>query len=87
MPSGKHLEPALRAIIFHFHVFHSKSAEQIYNELFLSDPMKISLGWLKDLCALFDSEKEERIVEYLSGKRTRKQFAGRPQSLSDGEKQ
>jgi hypothetical protein len=85
MPRGKHLPPELRAIIFHFHVFNDKSAEEIYHELFLSDSMKISLRWLKDLCALFYSENLEQAREYLSGKRTRPEFAGRPQNLSDGE--
>lgn len=87
MPSGKHLPPELRSIIFHFHVFHLKSAEEIYDELFLSDSKKISLRWLKDLCVLFDNDNEERAKEYLQGKRTRKEFAGRPQSLSAGEKE
>ena len=64
-----------------------RTAEEIFALLFLSDPTKISLRWLKRLCVIFDNQNVEKTRKYFLGGKTRKESAGRPQQLSVGEKE
>jgi hypothetical protein len=84
MPSGIHIPPIVRRIIYNAHIIHEKSAEIIFFDLFLGDETVISLFRLKDICRLFDDE--DRTLEtntYVNGKRTRKDFAGRTKKLDE----
>jgi len=69
MPSGKHLDKLYRELIVHFHLNLSKSPDIIYRELFNSDPTKISLGRIVDICIAINNEIDSygSADVYLSG--------------------
>jgi hypothetical protein len=83
MPSGKHVPLEVREIIYHYHINHKKTADEIFAELHCYDSKKISNRWLQDLCRLFDSNDEVKIRKYLSATKSKKSSADRPQCLSD----
>jgi hypothetical protein len=87
MPSGQHIPLEVREIIYHFHINHNKTADEIFAELFCYDSKKVSYRWLQDLCRLFDSGDENKIREYLSATKSRKSSPGRPQCLSNDAKE